>query len=76
MRLLVLPVVLCLILRRMGTDPLVLGVAVTQMAMPAAMNGSLLCMEYGGDAECMAQVTLVSTLASILTIPILAALLF
>ena len=40
------------------------------------MNGSLLCMEYGGDAECMAQVTLVSTLVSILTIPILAALLF
>ena len=75
-RLLVLLVVLCLILRRMGTDPLDLGVAVTQMAMPAAMNGSLLCMEYGGDAECMAQVTLVSTLASILTIPILAALLF
>ena len=75
-RLLVLPVVLYLVLRRMGTDPLVLGVAVTQMAMPAAMNGSLLCMEYGGDAECMAQVTLVSTLVSILTIPILAALLF
>lgn len=75
-RLLVLPAVLCFLLRRMGTDPLILGVAVTQMAMPAAVNGSLLCMEYGGDAECMAQVTLVSTLASIVTIPILAAFLF
>lgn len=74
-RLLVLPVVLYLVLRRMGTDPLVLGVAVTQMAMPAAMNGSLLCMEYGGDAECMAQITFVSTLASIVTIPVIAALL-
>ena len=75
-RLLALPAVLCFLLRWMGTDPLILGVAVTQMAMPAAVNGSLLCMEYGGDAECMAQVTLVSTLVSILTIPILAALLF
>lgn len=75
-RLLVLPAALCLLLRRMGTDALILGVAVTQMAMPAAVNGSLLCMEYGGDAECMAQVTFVSTLASIVTIPILAALLF
>lgn len=75
-RLLVLPGVLCLILRWMGTDPLILGVAVTQMAMPAAVNGSLLCMEYGGDAECMAQVTFVSTMASIVTIPILAVLLF
>lgn len=76
LRLLVLPGALCFLLRRMGTDPLILGVAVTQMAMPAAVNGSLLCMEYGGDAECMAQVTLVSTLAAIVTIPILAAFLF
>lgn len=75
-RLLALPAVLCFLLRWMGTDPLILGVAVTQMAMPAAVNGSLLCMEYGGDAECMAQITFVSTLASIVTIPILAALLF
>lgn len=72
-RLLALPAVLWGILRWMGTDSLVLGVAVTQMAMPAAVNGSLLCMEYGGDAECMAQVTFVTTLASIVTIPILAA---
>jgi len=75
-RLLAMPAALCPILRALGTEPMILGIAVTQMAMPAAVNGSLLCMEYGGDAECMAQVTLVSTLASILTIPILAALLF
>ena len=75
-RLLALPAALCFLLRWMGTDPLVLGVAVTQMAMPAAVNGSLLCMEYGGDAECMAQITFVSTLVSIVTIPILAAFLF
>lgn len=75
-RLLALPAVLCFLLRWMGTDPLILGVAVTQMAMPAAVNGSILCMEYGGDAECMAQITFVSTLASIVTIPILAAVLF
>lgn len=75
-RLLALPAALCFLLRWMGTDALILGVAVTQMAMPAAVNGSLLCMEYGGDAECMAQVTFVSTLTSIVTIPILAAFLF
>lgn len=74
-RLLALPAVLCFLLRWMGTDPLLLGVAVIEMAMPAAINGSLLCMEYGGDAECMAQITFISTLASIATIPIVAALL-
>ena len=39
------------------------------------MNGPKLCMEHGGDAECMAQITFVSTLASIVTIPVVAALL-
>ena len=74
-RLLVMPVTLYAILLRLGTDPLILGIAVTEMGMPVAVNGSLLCMEYGGDAECMAQITFVSTLASILTIPIITALL-
>lgn len=74
-RLLVMPAALCPLLRAMGTEAMILGIAVTQMAMPAAVNGSLLCMEYGGDAECMAQITFVSTLASILTIPIAAAVL-
>ncbi len=74
-RLLVIPAALCPMLRAMGTGAMVLGIAVTQMAMPAAVNGSLLCMEYGGDAECMAQITFVSTLSSIVTIPIVAAVL-
>ena len=75
LRLLVMPVALWLILRNMDVGYMVLGVAVTQMAMPAAVNGSMLCMEYGGDTRCMAQITFVSTLASIVTIPIIAALL-
>ena len=74
-RLLVMPAVLCPALRALGTEPMILGIAVTQMAMPAAVNGSLLCMEYGGDAECMAQISFVTTLASIVTIPLVAALL-
>ena len=56
-RLLLLPVALCLVLRALGIDSLVLGIAVTQMAMPVAVNGTLLSMEYGGDTECMAQIT-------------------
>ena len=69
-RLLVMPAVLVPILRALGTDPLILSVAVVEMGMPTAVNGSMLCMEYGGDAECMAQITFVSTLASIITIPL------
>lgn len=74
-RLLVLPAVLCPILRAMGTEAMILGIAVTQMAMPVAVNGSLLCMEHGGDAKSMAQITFVTTAVSILTIPLIAAVL-
>ena len=75
LRLLVLPVVLWAILRTMSTDALVLGIAVTQIAMPVAVNGTLLSMEYGGDTASMAQITFLTTLGSILTIPMIAALL-
>ena len=68
-------VVGCLVLRALGIDSLVLGIAVTQMAMPVAVNGTLLSMEYGGDTECMAQITFLTTAASIVTIPIVAVLL-
>ena len=52
---------------------MILGVAVTQMAMPVAVNGTMLSMEYGGDTGSMAQITFLSTLLSIVTIPLIAA---
>ncbi len=75
LRLLVMPVALWLILRGMDIGYMVMGVAISQMAMPAAVNGSMLCMEYGGDAESMARITFITTLASIVTIPLVTAML-
>ena len=74
-RLLVMPAALWLVLRNLAMDPLVMGIAVTQMAMPTAINGTILCMAYGGDSEAMAQITFMTTLASIVTIPLVAAML-
>ena len=54
---------------------MVAGIAISQMAMPVAVNGTLLSMEYGGDTDSMAQITFLTTIASILTIPIVAVLL-
>ena len=68
LRLLAEPAALWLVLRPMG-------IAVTQMAMPTAVNGTLLCMACGGDSEAMAQITFLTTLGSIVTIPLVAALL-
>ena len=75
LRLLVMPALLCLVLRGMHIEALVLGIAVSQMGMPVAVNGTLLSMEYGGDTEAMAQVTFLTTLGAIVTIPVLAAVL-
>lgn len=75
LRLLVMPAILCLVLRGMHIEAMVLGIAVSQMGMPVAVNGTLLSMEYGGDTEAMAQVTFLTTLGAIVTIPVLAAVL-
>ena len=76
LRLLILPGVLWLVLKWTGIGtPLVDDIAVILMATPAALNGSMLAMEYDGDTECMAQSIFLTTLMSILTIPVLAALL-
>jgi predicted permease len=74
-RLLVMPTVLWLLLRGMQLEYILMGVAVSQMAMPVASNGTLLCLEFNGDSESMAQITFLSTVLSIVTIPVIAALL-
>lgn len=70
-RLLVLPAALALALRWVDVSPLVKSVAIIQAAMPLAVNGSMLCLEYGGDTECMAQATFLTTLTALLSIPLL-----
>lgn len=72
-RLFLMPAVLALVLKGLGTDRLLMSVAVIQMAMPVAVNGSMMCMEFGGDAQTMAKGIFLSTVLCILTIPIVAA---
>lgn len=73
LRLLALPAVLVFLLRLMGTENLLLNVAVVQMAMPVGVNGTMLSLQFGGDAETMAQVTFLTTVLSIVTIPVVVA---
>ena len=56
-------------------DPLLLGVAVIISAMPVATAGTMLCVEYDGDEKLMAQITFLTTVISVFTIPLLAVLL-
>lgn len=74
-RLLVLPALLWLILRNMDLSPLVLGVAVLEIAMPAGVGGVMLSMKYNGDTKYMAQLVFFSTLLAMVTVPLVVSLL-
>lgn len=69
-RLLLLPAVMSLILHQLNADPLIAGVAVAQMSMPVSVNGSMMCLDVNGDTDTMARSIFLTTLLSIVTIPI------
>lgn len=73
-RLLVVPLVVFVSLMHFVPDPLLLGVLVVISALPVATNGMLLCLKFGGNLEVITQGTFISTLACILTIPLIASL--
>ena len=57
--------------RLVPVDPMLIDIMVVLCAMPVATNGTMLCYQYGGDSRTMAQGTFVTTVLSIITIPIL-----
>ena len=73
LRLLVMPAALAVVMRLLHMETMLVNVAVVQMAMPTAISGSMMCMEFGGDADTMARITFLTTVLSIVTIPIAAA---
>lgn len=74
-RLILMPIITLLIFRVFISDPLILGITVIISAMPVATNGTMLCLQYKGDEKLMAQGTFLTTLCSVITIPLLSLLL-
>ena len=74
-RLLILPLLLYVIFRVIGFDTLVININTLVIAMPVATYGTILCLRYGRDTTLITEITLVSTLLSVLTIPLVAQLL-
>lgn len=72
LRLIVLPLVVGVVLRLLGVDHFVANVAVVLSAMPIATNGIMLCLQYGKDERVMTQGLFLSTLFSVVTIPLIA----
>ena len=75
LRLLFVPMVVAGVFRLLGIDSFVSSVAVVLSAMPVATNGVMFCFQYGRDERVMTQGLFISTLFSVLSIPVLVALL-
>lgn len=56
----------------LSDQTLLLGIVVITNGMPVATNGTIFCIRYGGNLEAMTQTTFISTVFSIVSIPIFA----
>lgn len=72
-RLLVNPLAIWFVFHFFVEDPLLLAVIVVVSGMPVATNGTMLCYQYGGNSHTMAQGTFVTTVLSLVSIPVLTA---
>ena len=71
LRLLVLPVVIYYMTRLMGFSDDILGINTVLAAMPVGTYGAMFCLQYGKDETVMVQGILISTLLSIISIPLI-----
>lgn len=71
LRLLVLPVVIFYLTRLIGFSGDILGINTVLAAMPVGTYGAMFCLQYGKDETVMVQGILISTLLSIISIPLI-----
>ena len=70
-RLALLPIGIHFLMGVLGFSPLVVNINTLVIAMPVATYGTILCLKYGRDTSLMAEVTFITTLLSMITIPLL-----
>ena len=71
MRLVVVPVAMYFLCLLLGFNPYVVNINTVVIAMPVATYGTILCLKYNRDTSLMAEVTFITTLLSMITIPLL-----
>ena len=71
LRLALLPAAVHLLCIALGFDAFAVGINSVVIAMPVATYGTILCLRYGRDTTLMAEITFVTTILSMLTIPLL-----
>ena len=75
MRLVVVPVVLWAVMHHFVKDPVFLGTMTLQGAMPVAAFATMLSIQYGGNVQMASKTVFVTTVLSVVTIPLVVGLL-
>ncbi len=70
-RLIILPVAVYYLTSLLGFSDFVVNINTLVIAMPVATYGTILCLKYGRDTTVITEVTFITTLLSMLTIPLL-----
>ena len=70
-RLVLIPVGFYYLFSALGFDPYVVDINTMVIAMPVATYGTILCLKYNRSTTLITEVTLITTLLSMLTIPLL-----
>lgn len=71
MRLAILPIAIHFLMGMLGFDEYVVNINTIVIAMPVATYGTILCLRHGKDSTLITEVTFITTLLSMLTIPLL-----
>ena len=71
MRLVVVPLAMYYLCRTLGFSETVVNINTVVIAMPVATYGTILCLRHEKEASLMTEVTFITTLCSMLTIPLL-----
>ena len=70
LRLVLLPLLVWLLCQGMGLEPVATGVAVLMTGMPAGSTAAIFAARYNSDAEFASKCVVLSTLLSMVTIPV------
>lgn len=70
-RLIAFPTLFAFLLKPLNADPMMMNVCVILLAMPAASNTAAMAERYGGDYKFASACVSVSTLLSIVTVPMI-----
>lgn len=70
-RQILLPGLCLLVLKQLNVDPLTIGVSVTLAGMPIGSTTAILAQKYGADARFASKCVFLSTLSSLITVPVL-----